>query len=65
VEIRLGSVEIRLGSVETQIVQLRDEMHEGFLALRTELSEKIDDTWHRTRALFEEVLVRIRIISER
>lgn len=65
VEGRLTSVEGRLSSVELQIVQLRREMQDGFRALEARLSERIDDTWHRTQALFEEVLDRIKILSER
>ncbi len=65
VEGRLTSVEGRLSVVESQIVQLRGEMQDGFLALRTELSKKIDDTWNQTRALFEEVIGRLKTISER
>ncbi len=65
VEGRLGSVEVRLGSVEVQIVQLRGEMRDGFAALKTELSAQIDANWQRTRALFEEVIDRIKTIGER
>ncbi len=65
VEGRLGSVEGRLGAVEVQIVQLRREMRDGFLALKTELSGQIEANWQRTRALFEEVIDRIKTIGER
>lgn len=65
VEGRLTSVEGRLSLLESQIVQLRGEMRDGFRALEARLSERIDDTWHRTQALFEEVLDRIKVLSER
>jgi hypothetical protein len=38
---RTTRLEVRVGNVELQIVHLRDEMHSGFSAVRTELKEEI------------------------
>ena len=54
----------RVGSVEVQLVQLRGEMRNGFIALRTELGEQIETNWQRTRALFEDVIDRIKTLGE-
>jgi hypothetical protein len=38
VEVRLSGVEVRLGTLELQFVQLRSEMHDGFSAMRAEIT---------------------------
>jgi hypothetical protein len=62
----------RVTGVESQILQLRTEMHAEFSAVRGELAamrgelvDKIDENWHRTRALREHLIEQIKTIGER
>jgi len=54
----------RVHAVELQIVQLREEMHAGFSALRAEISAGDEETRRYMRVLHEEVISRIATIGE-
>jgi hypothetical protein len=61
----------RVTGVESQMLQLRTEMHAEFSAvrgelgaMRGELADKIDENWHRTRALHEHLIEQIKTIGE-
>ncbi|MEO7405540.1 MAG: hypothetical protein ABIZ92_00870 [Vicinamibacterales bacterium] len=64
----------RIDRLKLQIVQFRTEMHEGFSAVRSDVSRietgmttlrsDIDAARRETRVLFEEVVSRIAVLGE-
>jgi hypothetical protein len=54
----------RVTAVEVQIVQLREEMRDGFSALRTEMVTLNEKTETLMRVLHEDVSARIALIQE-
>jgi hypothetical protein len=54
----------RLATVELQFVQLRQEMRDGFSAIRTELKTGDEETRAFMRILHEDVLSRLEVIGE-
>lgn len=67
----VASLGDRMTGVETQILQLRTDMRAEFSAVRgemqagfSELGERIDENWQRTRALHEHLIEQIKTIGE-
>jgi len=60
----VASLGDRMTGVETQILQLRTEIRAEFSAVRGEFGEKIDENWHRTRALHEHLIEQIKTVVE-
>ena len=59
------------GEMQAEFAAFRNEMQMGFTAFRNEmqtgfakLETKIDENWHRTRALHEQLVNQIRTIGE-
>jgi hypothetical protein len=60
----LEDVPARVGAVEVQLVQLRGEMRDGFLALRAQVDAGDEETRRFMRVLIEDVIARIATIGE-
>lgn len=54
----------RVTGVESQIVQLRDEMHVEFSAIRSEMRDGDEETRRLMRVLHEDVIARIALLGE-
>lgn len=54
----------RMNALELQILQLREEMHSGFSALRQDIREGDEETRRFMRVLHEDVIERIARIQE-
>ena len=54
----------RTTQIESQIVQLRQKVHDEFSAIRNELKAADDDTRVFMRVLHEDVLTRIKVAGE-
>jgi hypothetical protein len=61
-ESRVGSLDGRVGSLELQIVQLRNEMKDGFSAVRSDFLEVFDAGSRATEALFKETWAQMRTL---
>lgn len=55
----LRDLPARVTGLESQILQLRDEMRDGFSAIRSELRAANEETRNFMRALYEDALARI------
>jgi len=62
-ESRVGSLDGRVGSLELQIAQLRNEMKDGFSAVRSDL-EVFDAGSRAKEALFKERWAQMRTLHE-
>jgi hypothetical protein len=64
----LRDLPARVASVESQILQLREEMRDGFSSIRSELRAEIQsgnqETRNFMRALYEDALARIATMGE-
>jgi len=60
---QVDSLAVRLDRMEVQIVQLRDEMHSEFSAVRAEMRAGDEETRRLMRVLHEDVIARIALLD--
>ena len=60
----LQELPTRMAAVESQILQLREEMHVEFSAIRNGMDQRFEETRRHMQVLHEELVTRISLIRE-